>query len=196
MELIRRSVVREGLVTVLPRVEQNRAVEPHGPVAAVLEEQLVEVDVLEDETVVGTACLYVGDADVDGLARQVLRATDTVDTGIDGLGAETAVDVDRAELTVQRLQQHAAQICEGRQLERIGGVVDAVGFGPCGARHLVVAEMLGEHKILSFHNSQFTILNSQYSILTVFRPDGAKVGTILRHSGIGSRRCSFGGRPV
>ena len=120
MELIRRLVVGEGLVTVLARVEQYRAVEPHCPVAAVLEEQLVEVDVLQDEAVVGTARLQVGNADVDGLARQVLRGTDAVDAGVHRLRAEAAVDADRPELSAQRFEQHAAQVPEGRQLQGVG----------------------------------------------------------------------------
>ena len=85
-------------MTVLAGVEQHRAVQPHRSVAPVLKEQLVEVDVLQDEAVIGASRLYVGDADVDGLTRQVLRRPYAVDAGVDRLRAEATVDVDGAEL--------------------------------------------------------------------------------------------------
>ena len=59
-------------MAVLTRVETAADVKPHGSVATVLEQQLVNVLQLAQEAVVGTSRLAVGQVKVGGLARQVL----------------------------------------------------------------------------------------------------------------------------
>ena len=125
--------------------------QPHGTVAAVFEQQLVEVHVAQDPAVVGTARLHIGDTDIDGLAAEVLGAAHAVDAIVDGLRTKSAVDEDGAELLAQRLQEHLAQVLQRQQLQGVGCVVHSVTLSPGRACHLVVTEMFSQHKIFSFH---------------------------------------------
>lgn len=169
-------VVRERHVAVLPWVEADRAVEPHRPVAAVLEQQLVVVHMLQYPAVVGAARVEVGYTDVDGLARQVLGVAHAVYALVDHGRAEGTVDADDAELSAQRLQEHAAEVLEGCYLQAVGGIVTVVSVGPCRAGHLVVAEVFCQLEILSFHRCFLFGL----TLLIYCRPsrlDSAKLAT-------------------
>lgn len=138
-------------MTVLATVEQHRAVQPHCTVAAVLEQQLVEVDVVEYEAVVGVPRLLVFDVYVHGFAAEVLGATYAVDARVHLLRAEGTVDVDRSELRPERFQQYAAEVFECCQLKGVGCVVYAVAVGPRRARHFVVTKVRCQHKVFLFH---------------------------------------------
>ena len=75
------------------RIETHRAMDPHRPVAIVLNQQLVEIDVLFYEFEVLLAHGETGQADVHRFARQVLGVAHAVYALIDRYGAEPAVDI-------------------------------------------------------------------------------------------------------
>ena len=81
----------------------------------------------------------------------VKSVADAMHAIVDSFRAETAVDADGAELLAQWFQNLARQVGEGCNLQAVGGVVHVVSLGPCRARHLVIAEVRGQLKVLSFH---------------------------------------------
>jgi len=64
----------------------------------VLEEQLIEVDVGQDPTEVGTTRLQVGQVDVNGLAAKVFRAAHASHTLVDHGRTEGTVNTDGSKL--------------------------------------------------------------------------------------------------
>ena len=86
-------------------------VQPADTRAAVLEEQLVEVQVVHDILIPAAPRLYIRQVDVGSLATQVLRVPHSMHRLVQFLASVAAIDVYRLALMVaQGLQHLAAQI--------------------------------------------------------------------------------------
>ena len=149
-------------MAVLFRIEADGAVDPHGPVAVMLKQQLVEVDVLQDKLVVLLAHFQTGQVDVHRLACEVLRIAHAVDALVNLRTTEAAVDLYRSEHTAQRLTQCPTEVDQPCQLQLVGRIVHLMFFRSRGTCHLFVAEMRTQHKILSLAHTFyiFTFLHS------------------------------------
>ena len=110
-------------MAVLLRIQTHRTMQPHRPFLVELKQQLVEIHVLLNELEVLLALFHRVNTDIHRLAGQMLRIADTMDTGVDLLRAEPAIDVDRSEHLTQRLTQFPAQINQCGQLQVIGCIV-------------------------------------------------------------------------